>query len=66
MSDSKDLFALKTIKKIILKSEYSLKHKANSLITEKEIGMLARKSRFLVRLVTAFQSDVSKFYKTFF
>ena len=69
-----DLYALKAVKKIrdserdkegkIREKKidsFSLrKEHAKNLVSEKEIGILARQSRFLVKLIAAFQSRVIK------
>jgi len=40
-------------------SNSCLKNYLNTLVLEKKIGLLASKSRFLVKLVASFQSEVS-------
>ena len=57
---------MKTVPKTIHTECISIKEYADYLITEKQIGMLASKSRFLVKLITAFQSDVSLINKVKF
>lgn len=58
MSNSEGLYALKTVPKIGRNKKLSIRENAADLILEKEIGILAFKSRFLVRLMATFQSDV--------
>ena len=62
-------YALKTVKKIlgydyegklIKKTMLTNKEYADSLFMEKEVGYLAHKSRFLVKLKSAFFSTVKK------
>ena len=76
LPEKEDMYALKAVKKIldderdeegkIIKKEIDSislrKEHAKNLISEKEIGILARKSRFLVKLITAFQSRVIKIF----